>query len=140
MLISDFERKAGAAMRRVLVNMQNTLFCNAISETLRRSENELEPYSVDSVDRVLDDCKWIHPYALLMEVTGHTPWMLSERMKLRNAVKETCPECKIVFVVDENAEKAVAKQVRQVKKEGLIDQFIYGSISATYLADIIDSL
>jgi len=50
------------------------------------------------------------------------------------------PECKIVFVVDENAEKEVAKQVKQAKKDGLIDQFIYGSISATYLADIVDSL
>lgn len=26
------------------------------------------------------------------------------------------------------------------KKDGLIDQFIYGSISASYLADIVDSL
>jgi hypothetical protein len=42
--------------------------------------------------------------------------------------------------VDENAEKIVAKQVKQAKKDGLIDQFIYSSISATYLADIVDSL
>jgi N12 class adenine-specific DNA methylase len=55
-------------------------------------------------------------------------------------VKEKNPECKIVLVVDENAEKEVAKQVKQAKKDGLIDQFIYGSISATYLADIVDSL
>ena len=36
--------------------------------------------------------------------------------------------------------KELAKQVRQAKKDGLIDQFIYGSISATYLADIVDAL
>ena len=42
--------------------------------------------------------------------------------------------------LDENAEKELAKEVRQAKKDGLIDQFIYGSISATYLADIVDSL
>ena len=46
----------------------------------------------------------------------------------------------IVLVVDENAEKEVAKQVKQAKKDGLIDQFIYGSISASYLADIMDTL
>jgi N12 class adenine-specific DNA methylase len=61
-------------------------------------------------------------------------------MKIRNAVKEKNPDCKIVFIVDENAEKELAKQVRQAKKDGLIDQFIYGSISATYLADIVDAL
>ena len=127
-------------MRRIVINMQNTLFCNAIADTLRRSGNELEPYTVVMPDQVVDECKWIAPYALLMEVTGYTPWKLCERLKLRDAVKEKNPECKIVLVVDENAEKEVAKQVKQAKKDGLIDQFIYGSISATYLADILDSL
>jgi N12 class adenine-specific DNA methylase len=61
-------------------------------------------------------------------------------MKLRDAVKAQHPECKVVLIVDENAEREVAKRVKQAKKDGLIDQFIYGSISATYLADIVDSL
>ena len=127
-------------MKRILVNMQNTLFGNAIAETLRRSGNELTPYTVDSPDRVMDECKWIDPYALLMEVTGYTPWKLCERMKIRDAIKQKHPHCKIVFIVDENAEKEVAKQVKQAKIDGLIDQFIYGSISASYLADIVDTL
>ncbi|MBQ6819267.1 MAG: hypothetical protein IJP35_06645 [Clostridia bacterium] len=127
-------------MRRIVINMQNSLFGNAIADTLRRSGNELEPYIVDSPDKVVDECKWIAPYALLMEVTGYTPWLLAERLKLRDAVKEMHPECKIVLIVDENAEQVTAKQVKQAKKDGLIDQFIYGSISATYLADIVDCL
>ena len=127
-------------MRRIVINMQNNLFCNAISETLRISGNELNPYSVDSPDKVIDECKWVVPYALLMEVTGYTPWKLCERMKIISSVRLQIPECKIVLIVDENAEKELAKEVRQAKKDGLIDQFIYGSISATYLADIVDSL
>ena len=127
-------------MRRIVINMQNSLFCNAIADTLRRSGNGLDPYTVDFPDKVIDECKWIAPYALLMEVTGYTPWLLSERLKIRDAVKAQNPDCKIVFIVDENAEKEVAKQVKQAKKDGLIDQFIYGSISASYLADIVDSL
>ena len=127
-------------MRRIVINMQNSLFCNAISETLLISGNELNPYSVDSPDKVIDECKWVVPYALLMEVTGYTPWKLCERMKIISSVRLQIPECKIVLIVDENAEKELAKEVRQAKKDGLIDQFIYGSISATYLADIVDSL
>ena len=127
-------------MRRILINMQNTLFCNAIADTLRRSGNELDTYSVDSPDRVIEESRWIAPYAVLLEVTGYTPWKLEERIKIRDAVKEKNPECKIVLVVDENAEKDVAKRVKQAKKDGIIDQFIYGSISASYLADIMDSL
>ena len=63
-------------MRRILINMQNSLFCNAIADTLRRSGNELEPYTVNSPDKIVDDCIWIAPYALLMEVTGYSPWKL----------------------------------------------------------------
>lgn len=127
-------------MRRVLINMQNMLFCNAISEILRRSENELDPYTVDSPDQVEDECKWIAPHILLMEVTGYERWRMEARMELRNSLKRLYPDCKIVLIVDENAEKAIAKQVKQAKKDGLIDQFIYSSITATYLADIVDSL
>jgi hypothetical protein len=132
--------KEGDAMRRIAINMQNSLFCNAIADTIRRSGNELEPYTIDSPDKVVDECKWIAPFALLMEVTGYTPWLLAERLKIRDTVKEKNPQCKIVLIVDENAEKEVAKQVKQAKKDGIIDQFIYGSISASYLADIVDSL
>jgi hypothetical protein len=120
--------------------MQNSLFCDAIADTLRRSANGLDPYTVDSPERIVDECKWLAPYALLMEVTGYTPWLLTERMKIRDQVKEMCPDCKIVLIVDENAEREVASRVKQSKKDGLIDQFIYGSISASYLADIVDSL
>ena len=127
-------------MRRVVVNMQSRLLCSAISETLLRSGNEFVPYTVESPDKVADECKWIAPFALLMEVTGYPPWNLCERLKLRDAVKAQHPECKIVLIVDEDSEKEAAKQVKQAKKDGLIHQFIYGSISAAYLADIVDTL
>lgn len=127
-------------MRRIVINMQNSLFCNAIADTLRNSENGFDTYTVELPEKVVDECKWLCPYALLMEVTGYTPWKLAERMKIRDEVKTVYPDCKLVLIVDENAEKDVAKLVKQAKKDGLIDQFIYGSISATYLADIVDSL
>lgn len=134
------QKKEGDAVRRIVINMQNVLFCNALSDTLRNSGNEFDTYTVDLPDKVVDDCKWIAPYALLMEVTGYTPWKLCERMKIRDAVKAQNPDCKIVLIVDENAEREIAKQIKQMKKDGFIDQFIYGSISATYFVDIIDSL
>jgi len=55
-------------------------------------------------------------------------------------VKQEHPDCKIVFIVDENTEKGLADQVRTAKKDGLIDNFIYGSVSATYLSAVIDAL
>ena len=61
-------------------------------------------------------------------------------MKIRDEVKSYCPDCKIVLVVDENTEKKLADKVRRAKKDGLIDNFLYGSVSATYLSAVIDTL
>jgi len=61
-------------------------------------------------------------------------------MKIRDAVKARNPRCKVVLVVDENTEQKLADRVRQAKKSGLIDNFIYGSVSATYLSAVIDAL
>ena len=55
-------------------------------------------------------------------------------------VKAQNPNCKIVLVVDENTEKKLADKVRQAKKDGLVDNFIYGSVSSTYLSAVIDAL
>ena len=63
-----------------------------------------------------------------------------ERMKIRAELKKTNPDCKIVLVVDENTEKKLADKVRQAKKDGLVDNFIYGSVSSTYLSAVIDAL
>lgn len=61
-------------------------------------------------------------------------------MKIRGEVKAQNPDCKIVLVVDENAEKKLADKIRQAKKDGLIDNFIYDSVSSTYLSAVIDAL
>ena len=75
-----------------------------------------------------------------MEVNGDPPYVLAERLIIRDEVKKVNPDCKIVLVVDENSEKEVAAQVRQAKKDGRIDQFIYGSISTNYLVALLDTL
>ena len=80
------------------------------------------------------------PYAVLMEVTRYPPYGMEERLKIRNAVKNVHPDCKVVLVVDENSETEAADRVRQAKKDGLIDQFIYGSISPAYLVALMDTL
>ena len=82
-------------------------------------------------------CRLYKPFVLIMEVTGYTPWLLCERLKLRDKVKAVCPECKIALIVDSNSEKQAARDIRDAKKNGLIDQFFYGSMTAEYLMDQI---
>lgn len=127
-------------MRRVVVDMQNVLFADAIATALRDFDSDFEVFKSESPDKTLDLCADTEANILIMEVTAYRPWKLEERMKIRDELKKVNPDCKIVFVVDENTEKKLADKVRRAKKDGLIDNFIYGSVSSTYLSAVIDAL
>ena len=127
-------------MRRVVVDMQNALFADAIVAALQKFDSDFDACQSESPAKTTDLCVFTEANILIMEVTAYTPWKLEERMKIRSEVKAQNPGCKIVLVVDENTEKKLADKVRQAKKDGLIDNFIYGSVSSSYLAAVIDAL
>lgn len=130
----------GGIMRRVVVDMQNALFADAISSALKNFDSDFSVYQSEAPEQTTEMCFDIQANVLIMEVTAYTPWKLEERMKIRDEVKAQLPNCKIVLVVDENTEKKLADKVRQAKKDGLVDNFIYGSVSSTYLSAVIDTL
>ena len=76
----------------------------------------------------------------LLEVTNRPDYTMENRLELRERVKAVNPDCKFVLEVDETSEPQIAEQVCQAKKDGLIDQFIYGSISASYFVALMDTL
>lgn len=127
-------------MRRVVIDMQNVLFADAVAEALRRFDSDFDPVMSESPDKTLALCNAVLANILIMEVSAYAPWKLEERMKIRDELRKINPNCKIVLVVDENTEKKLADRVRQAKKDGLVDNFIYGSISSTYLSAVIDAL
>ena len=76
-----------------------------------------------------------------MDAMTYPPRTLAERLKIREKLKKSTPDCKVVLMVDEKSERKVADKVRLAKKDGLIDDFIYsGSASNTYIAAVIDAL
>ena len=128
-------------MRRVILNMKDRIFADAVANTLRADEQgEFYVVPTTTSEEALEYGVTCDPYAVLMEVNGYPPYVLEERLKIRDAVKKVNPDCQIVLVVDENSEKKVAEEVRRAKKAGRIDQFIYGSISASYLVALMDTL
>ena len=127
-------------MRRVVIDMQNHLFADAIAEALENADSDFAVHQSEKPEQTVDLCRLSLPYALLMEVTGLSPWQLEERLKIRDEVRQWNPHCKIVLIVDENAEKHLARRVLQAKKDGLIDNFIFASVSAEYLTAVVDTL
>lgn len=127
-------------MRRVVIDMQNSLFADAIAQALRNFDSDFDVALSEAPEQTEDMSDYTNANILIMEVTAYTPWKLEERMKIRNEVKNKHPNCKIVLVVDEKTEKNLADRVRLAKKDGLIEGFIYSSVSATYLSAVIDAL
>lgn len=120
--------------------MQSGLYAKAIQRILVQELDDYQVIISESPDKTAPRCKMYEPYALLMEATGYTPWMLEERIAIRNEVKKNNPDCKIVILVDDNADKALANKVKKAKKTGQIDAFLFGSVTDSYLAAMMDSL
>ena len=127
-------------LRRVVIDMQNALFSDAVAGALLKFDSDFDPVMSENPDKTLSLCNTMLANVLIMEVTAYTPYSSEERMKIRDELRKTNPDCKIVFVVDENTDKKLADKVRQAKKDGLIDNFIYESTSSTYLSAVIDAL
>ena len=124
-------------MKKIVVDLQNYLFADSIAVAFKNSNYDIDVVRAETPQDTVELCRVYKPFVLLMEVTAYTPWLLCERMKLRDEVKATCPDCKIALIVDSNTEKQSAKDIRDAKKNGIIDQFFYGSMSAEYLMDQI---
>lgn len=127
-------------MRRIVLDMQCALFADAISQALTGSEIDFEPLLSESPDDTVALCKSSNAYAIILEIAGYPPRRLEERLLLCEKIRANAPGCKLVFLVDEKADEALAAKVRQAKKDGLVDNFIYASVSPTYLSAVIDAL
>ena len=120
--------------------MKDLFFADALAQSLQADpRGGFTVQRVTAPEELVQYSALYSPYAVL-EVTRYPPYGMEERLKIRNAVKNVHPDCKVVLVVDENSEKEAADRVRQAKKDGLIDQFIYGSISPEYLVALTDTL
>ena len=116
-------------MYRIVLDMQCTMFAEAISQSLSGNDPDFAVQRSESPAQTLSLCRSVLAHALIMEVTGFSPWRLSERLRLCQEVRRSLPQCKVLLLVDENANADLAVSVKQAKKDGLIDNFIYASVS-----------
>ena len=97
-------------------------------------------YRSSRPEETLARCRTCRANVVVMEVIRQGIWKLSERLKLCNAVKQLSWVCKVLLLVDEDADELLAAEVRQAVKDQRVDNFIYASVSPTYLAGVIDTL
>lgn len=125
-------------MKRVLLSMRNFLFSDAIAEILLAGGFNV--VRVEDPEEIVETGLWFSPCILMMEVSSKSPYKIKDRLKIGEELRKKNPMVKLVFVVDENADKEVAHRVKEAKIDGLIEQFIFGSISASYLTAILETI
>lgn len=128
-------------MRISVISTQNGLLSGALAMYLQE-RGDIIPQRVlkPGPGEPLDTCRAVGADILLMEVTRISPCTFAERSDTVAQVRAVLPNCKIALLCDENADHALAEQVKDAKKCGLIDGFFYTSVSGEYLADALDSL
>lgn len=108
--------RGDGSMQKIVVDMQNFLFADSVAAAFKNSDYDIDVVRAESPKDTVELCQVYKPFVLVMEVTGYTPWLLCERLKLRDEVKAVCPYCKIALIVDSNTEKQAAKEIRDAKK------------------------
>ena len=77
---------------------------------------------------------------LLMEISYLPGATMEGRLKEIKQLRKNEPECKIVAFCDDTAAPELAHKVTQLKKDRLIDGFLYTSVTASYLMSTLASL
>lgn len=126
-------------MKRIIVNMQNYLMSDAIRMAILNN-GDLSVNIVEEAEEVVKKCFLFQADLVVLEVTEYPPCMLHERLELRNKIKSKCPNCKIILIINENEDQKLVDQVKQTKTDGIIDQFIFGSVSAKYLIALLETI
>ena len=127
-------------MRRIVLDLQGGLLAEAVMQVLAGYDPDFIVYRSSKPEDTLALCRSCHANVLVMEVIRQGIWKLSERLRLCSAVKNLGWDCKVLLWWRTRTNSLPAEVRRQTVKDQLADDFIYASVSPTYLAGVIDIL
>ena len=128
-------------MRDIVISIRNDFVAEAIIGSLEKA-GDFQPYKLlfSYEDEVVHECEEIKPEILLSEVAFGKNTDLKTRLEEVKEVRKKVPNCKIVFLCDENSAPDLAREVMQAKKDGLIDNFFYSSVGSNYLVAALTAI
>ena len=128
-------------MRDIMISIRNDFIAEAVIRSLTES-GDFQPFKLlfTGDDEVVRECEAMQPDLLLSEVAFGRHTNLKTRLAEAKKVRNAAPDCKIVFLCDENSAPDLAREVMQAKKDGLIDNFFYSSVGSRYLVAALTAL
>lgn len=127
-------------MRKIVLDIQSTIHAHNMERMLMQELEDCQVIVSESPDSTAEWCELHNADVLLMEVKAYSPWMFPERMKITKKVRKSTPKCRIIFFVNDENDIELSENVRQAKRDGFIDAFLFGSVSENYFASVIDSI
>lgn len=126
-------------MKKIIVSIPNALLAGGVVMYLKKNP-DFKVYREDNPSGIEDLCIASKADVLLAEVRERPPHTLDEWNIRVKAIKKGLPDCKVVYVVDENSSPDLADQVALARSNRLIDAFVYGTVSGEYVTALIGSL
>lgn len=127
-------------MKKIVLDIHSAIHAHNMERMLMQELDDCRVFVSESTDSTAEWCETHNPDVLLMEVKAFSPWMFSERMAIRERIKQSLSDCRIILFVDDENDNDLTESVRQAKRSGLIDAFLFGSVSENYFASVIDSV
>jgi hypothetical protein len=75
-----------------------------------------------------------------MEAAYGTGFAMEDCLKEAEELHYLSPGCRVILLCDENSVPEIARQVVYAKMDGLIDDFIYSSVSESYLTALLSAM
>ena len=126
-------------MKKIIVSIPNALLAGGVVMYLKKNP-DFKVYREDNPSGIEDLCIASKADVLLAEVRERPPHTLDEWNIRVKEIKKSLPDCKVVYVVDENSSPDLADQVALARSNRLIDAFVFGTVSGEYVTALIGSL
>lgn len=124
-------------MKTIVLSICNSLMSMSITRSLDHAGGFLIRSLCPGGREVAEECTAASADILLMEAAYDIGATLDDCLKEARLLRSLRPECKMILLCDENSVPEVARRVALAKKDGLIDDFVYSSVSESYLTAML---
>lgn len=116
-------------MKTVMTGICNSLMAEAIRHILE-NDGDFRVLSINGPE--------VSPVDIvLLEVAYNPGFTLDEHMDTVKSLRCQNPDIRVLLLCDENSTPELAWKVAIAKKDGLIDDFLYSSVSESYLTAML---
>lgn len=110
-------RKEGCAVRRIVLDAQYSVMTSALTMALKHGRPDFQVQNAGPKTKdIVKLCRSCRADVLLLEVCPHPPRTLQDRLLLANDLRDVCPHCKTVLLVDEAEYPELATAVCLAKR------------------------